>query len=96
MMQMIIANRLSDGRVVFLNERAGWVPDIADGLLLRGKPDAVQRLARAQQAVEANVVVDPYLIDVLVEDGRRRPTQVREQIRAFGPSVGDQPHGGGV
>ena len=86
-MQMIIANRLSDGRVVFLNDRDGWVSDIADGLLLDSKQDAAQTLLMAQRAVEENMIVDPYIIDVLAEDGRRRPVQVRERIRAFGPSV---------
>ncbi len=96
-MQMIIANRLIDGRVVFMDDSGGWVNEIADGLLLAGKQDAAERLLTAQQAVEENMVVDPYLIDVSADGGRLRPVLVRERIRAFGPSVSLVPQGqGGV
>ena len=96
-MQMIIANRLIDGRVVFMDESGGWVNEIADGSLLVSRQDAAEQLNAAQQAVEENEVVDPYLIDVSADGGRRRPVLVRERIRAFGPSVGLVPQGhGGV
>ena len=92
-MQMIIANRLIDGRVVFMDDSGGWVNEISDGLLLAGRRDADERLLEAEEAVEGNQVVDPYLIDVSADGGRRRPVQVRERIRAFGPSVGLVPQG---
>ncbi|MDE0001500.1 MAG: DUF2849 domain-containing protein [Rhodospirillaceae bacterium] len=94
-MQMIIANRLLDGRVVFMDDSGGWVNDIADGSLLVSQQDAAEQLNAAEQAVEENMVVDPYLIDVSADSGRRRPVQVRERIRAFGPSVGLVPQGHG-
>ncbi len=92
-MQMIIANRLIDGRVVFLDDSGGWVNEIADGSLLVSQQDAAEQLNAAQRAVEENEVVDPYLIDVAADGGRRRPVLVRERIRAFGPSVGLVPQG---
>ena len=96
-MQMIIANRLIDGRVVFMDDSGDWVNEISDGLLLVSRQDANEQLLAAQQAVEENRVVDPYLIDVSADGGRRRPVLVRERIRAFGPSVGLVPQGrGGV
>ena len=94
-MRMIIANRLTDGRVVFMSERGGWVNEIADGVLLHGKQDAAQRLLDAQQAVEENVIVEPYIIDVQTGSGQPRPVLVRERIRAFGPSVEAGLGGGG-
>ena len=63
-MEMIIANRLLDGRVVFLDDAGAWVNEITDGLLLASKQAAEHRLLTAQRSVEENVVVDPYLIDV--------------------------------
>ena len=90
-MQMIIANRLIDGRVVFFDDTGGWVNEISDGMLLVSRQDADERLLAAQQAVEDNMVVDPYLIDVSADGGRRRPVLVRERIRAFGPSVAPAP-----
>ena len=32
-------------------------------------------------------MIDPILIEVRVEDGQVRPTEIREVIRAFGPTV---------
>ena len=94
-MQMIIANRLLDGRVVFMDDTGGWVNEIADGSLIVSQQRAAEQLNAAQRAVEENEVVDPYLIDVSADGGRPRPIQVRERIRAFGPSVGLVPQGHG-
>ena len=86
-MQMIIASRLVDGRVVFMDAESGWKDSINDGVLLENGAESGHLPPEAEQAVEANLVVDPYLIEVTVEDGVRRPVEVREAIRAFGPSV---------
>jgi hypothetical protein len=83
MAQMIIANRLSDGRTVFLAAPGRWVEPIDGGCLL--DTTAAQALLVAAKADEAaNVVVEPYLIEV---DEQRRPLAWREQIRAEGPTV---------
>jgi len=86
-MQMIIANTLADGFVVFLTEENGWSNDIADGALAASDAEADDLLARAKQAEQDNVVIDPYLIPVEVAGGERRPTEYREYIRATGPTV---------
>jgi hypothetical protein len=86
---MIVANRLTDGRVVFLAEDDRWVESIQDGLVIESDALQVELLEHAERAVETGIVVDPYLIDVAIEDGRRRPLQLRESIRAFGPTVSD-------
>ncbi len=84
---MIVANRLTDGRVVFLAEDARWVESIDKGLVIDSDAARVKLLEHAERAVESGIVVDPYLIEVAIEDGRRRPLQLRESIRAFGPTV---------
>ena len=86
---MIVANRLTDGRVVFLADDARWVESIQDGLVIESDALRVELLKAAERAVETGIVVDPYLIDVVIEDGRRCPLQLRESIRAFGPTVSD-------
>jgi sulfite reductase (NADPH) hemoprotein beta-component len=95
-MQMIIANRLIDGRVVFMDADAAWVDSIEEGILLETAADNDRRMGLAMRDVEDCVIVDPYLIDVVMDDGKRRPVEAREAIRAFGPSVRtDQPDGSG-
>ncbi len=95
-MQMIIANRLVDGRVVFMDADAAWVDSIDEGILLETAADNDRLMGLAMRDVEDCVIVDPYLIDVVMDDGKRRPVEAREAIRAFGPSVRtDQPDGSG-
>jgi hypothetical protein len=84
---MIIANTLSDGFVVFLTEAGGWSNDIAAGALAESDAAAATLLETAKAAEANNVVIDPYLIPVELEDGQRKPTEYREYIRATGPSV---------
>jgi hypothetical protein len=87
MPQMIIANRLSDGLVVFLAAGDGWVVEIDSGLVIEGSAEAERALAAAKRDETGNVVIDPQLIDVQQTDGRWRPVAIREAIRAFGPTV---------
>jgi Protein of unknown function (DUF2849) len=84
-MQMIIANRLVDGRTVFLARDSEWVRSIEDGLLL-SEGSAPAHYARAKEHEAECLIVDPNLIEVAITDGRRRPTAIREAIRAFGPT----------
>lgn len=87
MHKMIIANRLADGAVVFLAPNHEWTTSVAEGSVLSTESDAEQGLAVAKRHEEDCLIVDPALIDVTVEDGRPRPTAIREAIRAFGPTI---------
>jgi nucleotide-binding universal stress UspA family protein len=87
MPQMIIANRLRDGTVVFLAPNEGWEPAIAAGVVIEDQADAERLLALAKRHEAECVVIDPQLIDVEIRDGAPRPTAIREAIRAFGPTV---------
>ncbi len=89
--QIITANRLTDGIVVYLTA-AGWSPAVADSLLCADDPAVAAALVTAEQAVADRLVVDPYAIDVTNTDAIR-PVRYREQIRAFGPSVAYGPTG---
>jgi hypothetical protein len=84
---MVVANRLNDGRVVFLTAAGRWVESIADGSYVSDAGAAASLLARAQADEAANRVVEPYLIDVEETGGVRRPAAWREVIRADGPTV---------
>lgn len=85
--QVISANRLRDGLVVYLVADDSWSEDIGAGEIARDDDGAAALLARAEQAVSRQIVVDPYLIAVQESDGVLRPTKYREFIRATGPSV---------
>lgn len=87
MPQMIIANRLADGVVVFFDAASAWVESIDEAALVEDEPAGAELLARAKRDEEACVVIDPRLIDVEIVDGRRQPTDHRERVRASGPTV---------
>jgi hypothetical protein len=87
MLQMIIANTLADGFVVFLTDDNSWTNDIAAGALAETDEQAESLLNLAKQAEQANLVIDPYLIPVELDAGLRKPTEYREYIRAMGPTV---------
>ena len=87
MPQMIIANRLRDGVVVFLAPNEGWEPTIAAGAVIEDEAGAQRLMALAKRHEAECVVIDPQLIDVEITGGAPRPTAIREAIRAFGPTV---------
>jgi hypothetical protein len=87
MPQMIIANRLTDGRVVFLVSPGQWDTAIGVGAVIEDETQGQGLLEAAKQDAARCLVIDPILIQVLVADGHVRPTEIREVIRAFGPTV---------
>lgn len=85
--QMVSANRLTDGLVVYLTTDAGWSERLVDGHIAADETTAERILAVAKQAESDRIVVDSYLIDVANFDGELRPSKYREYIRAEGPTV---------
>ena len=84
----ITANRLDDGRVVFLDddrrlgnqvvEERAWSPTV---------PELDEAIAYAKAQHDARIVVEPYAIDIAIVDGKPVPARIRERIRAEGPTV---------
>ena len=85
--QVVTANRLGDGRVVYLGPEDLWVEQIDAADLAADEEAAAALLARAEAPAQETRVVGPYLMDVVFEGGRRRAASNREIIRAQGPSV---------
>lgn len=86
MAQILTANRLDFGDVVYWSAAHGWVGSLyAADLLEDETADAL--LTRAQEFVARREIVNPYLFDVRVVKGRVEPVKERETIRAMGPTV---------
>lgn len=85
--QVVSANRLTDGLVVYLTAAGSWSEQLRDGDIATDEAAAEKLLSVARRAEDDRVVVDPYLIDVAEFDGELRPSKYREYIRATGPSV---------
>lgn len=87
MPQMIIANRLVDGAVVFLGPGESWTTAIASGVVIEDEAEAQRMLGAAKQLEARSPVIDPQIIQVKADEGAVRPIEIRELIRAFGPTV---------
>ena len=85
-MKIVTANRLSDGRVIYLGEASAVVEDLASAALFDGDAaDAALSAAASQPATWVN----PYLVEVTdgpTPSGRDR---LKETIRSAGPTVGN-------
>jgi|SRR5690606_23185589 hypothetical protein len=91
MKRMVIANRLKDGFVVFLGDGGTWHQWIGDGRVWQTDAEADDALAIAKRHEAENLIVEPTLIEVEVDEaGLPRPVEIREAIRAFGPTI-DEP-----
>ncbi len=86
-LQVVTANRLGDGLVVFLTADGGWSENIHDARTADGKEAAEALLAGASTPELDTVIVGPYLIEVEERDGGLIPTKYREVLRTKGPSV---------
>jgi hypothetical protein len=85
--QIVTANHLSTGDVVYLTEAASWSRSIADAAIAPNAEAGAALLAVASAQAKQNIVVEPYLIPVDADAAPPRPIQFRERIRAFGPTT---------
>ena len=86
-LQILTANRLREGDVVYLTADDGWSTRFADAMPLADDDAAEQLLKQAERDVAARLIVAPYLMKVAEDAGRLTPLSQREAIRARGPSV---------
>jgi hypothetical protein len=87
MHEVITANRLTDGVVVFQTADGGWTEDFNRAVALADPQLTAGALKRAKQDEASNVVVDPYAIEVEERNGHLAPKALREAIRAAGPTI---------
>ncbi|BBK32645.1 uncharacterized protein DUF2849 [Stella humosa] len=85
--QIVTANRLTDGVVVFLTPAAGWSDAVAEAALF-DTASAAEGLAKGQADVARHIVVGAYLVDAEPGPAGPVPVEFRERIRARGPTVG--------
>ncbi len=87
MSEIVTANRLADGVVVFQDARGGWVEDFAGAAVHADAAALKAALALAGEAVAQSRIVDPYAVEVEWRNGHYAPKALREAIRASGPTV---------
>ena len=87
MSQVISANRLSDGIVVFRAPDGGWVEQLRDAEILTEAAAVKAALILVQQDVQANHVIEVEAFAVTVKGDNVEPVHLRDKIRAKGPTI---------
>lgn len=85
--QIVTANRLTDGLVVYF-DGSGWSERLDSGRVAGDEEEAARLLDNAEAEAAGDAVVGPYLVEIAGRKGVRQPTRLRERIRALGPSIG--------
>lgn len=93
--QVVTANHLLSGDVVYLTISASWSRRIAEAAVVANVEAGAALLAEAEAQAKKNIVVAPYLIPVQISGDASvtppKPIQYREVLRAEGPSTERRP-----
>ena len=82
MPNVVTANRLTDGIVVYLAPDGSWTEDLDRARLAETEEETKVLEDEAARDVKARKVVAVYPMEVAVKDGVVDPLSVREKIRA--------------
>lgn len=85
---VVTANTLRAGAVAFRASDGSWTSDVTQAAVAESEEAAESLLAAAQADAAACLVVEPALVAVSRKEGRVRLANLRERIRADGPTVG--------
>ena len=83
---VITANRLRDGRVVWLADAGRWSEALSDATVFLGEA-AAAGMAVAGRAEAEQVIVTPYEVEIAATAAGPAPLRARERFRAGGPSI---------
>ena len=82
--QIVSANDLLDGDVIYLAAAGGWTRRLAEAAVAHDDAAAAALLAAAE--MQPDVAVGPYLAEVATGGPAPRPLHYREVFRTRGPS----------
>lgn len=84
-MQILTANSLNDGAVVYYQSENTWFRQINSAHIFSSDEDAKQRFLEITESSNINLI-GMYLISIEQIASDIRPLSMREKIRAQGPS----------
>jgi hypothetical protein len=85
--QLLTANRLNDGAVVYLDRDGTWSTRFDEAWVVDTEVDAGAFEDIGRRGERARIVVGSYLMDVVADADAFLPIRMRERIRAEGPTV---------
>jgi hypothetical protein len=87
MPKVISANRLADGIVVYAGRDGSWSERLSQATIFASKAEAEAGLLIAQNDAKRNLVVEPFVVEVVGDASGLRAVTLREAIRARGPTI---------
>jgi hypothetical protein len=85
--KVLTGNRLSDGVVIYLTADGTWYEWLQAARVAQSEAEEAALTAAGEEAVQQQLVVAPYLMEVRVSAAGPQPLKLREFIRASGPTV---------
>ncbi len=85
--QLVLANRLDDGRAVFLTAAGNWSNKVADAAVAANEEELSALMAIAQSAEVANLVVSVTPVAADTAGNTVAPAHIKFAMQARGPSV---------
>ena len=85
--QLILANRLDDGRAVFLTGAGKWSNQAGDAAVAHSQEELQELLGVAQAAEESNLVVSVTPVAADISGEAVTPAHIKFAMQARGPSV---------
>ena len=85
--QLILANRLDDGRAVFLTSAGTWSNAASDAAVAENEAELDTLMTVAQAADLANIVVSVTPVAADTSKGAIAPAHIKFAMQARGPSV---------
>ena len=82
---VVTGNRLADGAVIYRTGDGTWATELAAAAVVTTSETAMALLTAARG--DQIRVVDIYVAPVKLADGKPRPGNLRERIRAAGPTI---------
>ena len=82
--QILTANSLHSGGVVFLSKEGKWSTYISKAWVSDNSEMVQLFESLGSRAVKNQLIVEPYLLDISIENGLPTPIRFREQIRVNG------------
>jgi sulfite reductase (NADPH) hemoprotein beta-component len=92
MANIVTANRLRDGIVIYRDAEGAWVETIDQALILDDTTQAQTALEAARADERKNLIIDPFLAEVILEAQGPKAVTMRNAIRAKGPTIDYLPH----
>ena len=87
MSEVITANRLIDGTVIFQDTAGAWSEDFAKAAIYSDRSATAVAMAKAKADEAADILIEPYAIVVEQRGVHFVPKALREMIRASGPTM---------